>query len=129
MQKIRKSPESWLYEREINKQYAEKSKSLMHCLQRDPGGSETGNGSRKLMAVISNTSEWRPVTGGIDMRTMLIAGLTAVGLALAATSGVSAAPANGTVIGDVAKANGHVTTVQHWRWGSGGHWRYRSRGY
>ena len=81
------------------------------------------------------------------MRTILIAGLTAAGLALAATSGTSAAPANGVVIGDLAAATSPATTVQyyhryrsyHWRYGSygghyrygsyGGHWRWGSRGY
>jgi hypothetical protein len=78
---------------------------------------------------------------------ILIASLAAVGLGLAAMSGASAAPANGAVIGDLAADTGHVTTVQHWRWGSygrhwrwgsygrhwrwgsHGHWRWRSRGY
>jgi hypothetical protein len=63
------------------------------------------------------------------MRTMLIAGLTAAGLGLAATTGASAAPVNSAVIGDIANTNSNVTKVQHWRWGSwGGHWRWGSRG-
>jgi len=71
------------------------------------------------------------------MRTILIAGLTAAGLALAATSGASAAPVNGAVIGDLATTTSPATTVQyyyrhrsyHWRYGSyGGHWRYGSYG-
>ncbi len=64
------------------------------------------------------------------MRTVIVAALTAAGIGLAATTGASAAPANGATIGDLANATGHVTTVQHWRWGSyGGHWRWGSRGY
>jgi hypothetical protein len=63
------------------------------------------------------------------MRTIIIAGLTAVGIGLAATTGASAAPVNGAVIGDLAHANDHLTTVQHWRWGSGGHWRWGSGGH
>jgi hypothetical protein len=63
------------------------------------------------------------------MRTILIAGLTAVGLGLAAISGASAAPVNSAVIGDLATATSPVTTVQHWRWGSGGHWRWGSGGH
>jgi hypothetical protein len=63
------------------------------------------------------------------MRTIIVAGLTAASIGLAATTGASAAPANGAVIGDLATATGHVTTVQHWRWGSRGeHWRWGSRG-
>ena len=64
------------------------------------------------------------------MRTIIGAGLTAASIGLAATTGASAAPANGAVIGDLATATGHVTTVQHWRWGSygGGHWRWGSYG-
>jgi hypothetical protein len=64
-----------------------------------------------------------------QMRTIIVAGLTAAVIGLAATTGASAAPANGAIIGDLANATGHVTTVQHWRWGSGGgHWRWGSRG-
>jgi hypothetical protein len=63
------------------------------------------------------------------MRTIIVAGLAAAAIGLAATSGASAAPANGAVIGDLATATGHVTTVQHWRWGSGGHWRWGSHGH
>jgi hypothetical protein len=66
--------------------------------------------------------------GNTAMRTILIAGLTAAGLGLAAISGASAAPVNSAVIGDLANATNPVTTVQHWRYGSGGHWRYGSRG-
>jgi hypothetical protein len=55
--------------------------------------------------------------------------LVAAGIGLAGTSGVSAAPINGAVIGDAANATSPVETVQHWRWGSrGGHWRWGSRG-
>src|SRR5258707_10306330 len=67
------------------------------------------------------------------MRTILIVGLVVAGIGLAGTSGASAAPANGAVIGDLATAPDHVTPVQwggHWRWGSrGGHWRWGSSGY
>lgn len=64
------------------------------------------------------------------MRTITVAGLmTAAIIGFAATTGASAAPANGATIGDLATANGHVTTVQHWRWGSGGHWRWGSGGH
>jgi len=71
------------------------------------------------------------IEGDIMMRTILIAGIAAAGIGLAATSGASAAPVNGAVIGDLATATDHVTPVQwgHWRWGSrGGHWRWGSRG-
>jgi hypothetical protein len=65
------------------------------------------------------------------MRTVLIA-IAATGIGLAATSGTSAAPVNGAVIGDLATASDHATPVQwggHWRWGSrGGHWRWGSYG-
>ena len=69
------------------------------------------------------------------MRTILIVGMTVAGIGLAATSAACAAPVNGAVIGDLATATGHVTTVQHWRWGSGGrwggggHWRWGSGGH
>jgi hypothetical protein len=63
------------------------------------------------------------------MRTILIVGMTVAGIGLAGTSAASAAPVNGAIIGDLATATDHVTTVQHWRWGSyGGHWRWGSRG-
>src|SRR5258707_3090501 len=62
------------------------------------------------------------------MRKILIIGLAVAGIGLAWTSGASALPVNGAVIGDLATATDHVTTVQHWRWGSdGGHWRWGSR--
>src|SRR5882762_8788111 len=71
-------------------------------------------------------------TGGdITMRTTLLAMLVAAAIGLAGTSGVSAVPVNGAVIGDLAKATDPVAQVQwgHWRWGSrGGHWRWGSRG-
>ena len=64
------------------------------------------------------------------MRTTLLAMVAAAGLGLAGTAGVTAAPINGSVIGDAANAASPVETVQHWRWGSrGGHWRFGSRGY
>src|SRR5258708_34964146 len=67
------------------------------------------------------------------MPMILIAGIAAMGIGLAATSGTSAAPVNGAVIGDLATAPDHVTPVQwggHWRWGSPGrHWRRGSARY
>jgi hypothetical protein len=66
------------------------------------------------------------------MRRILIIGLATAGIGLAGASGASAAPVNGTVIGDLATTTDHVTPVQwggHWRWGSrGGHWRWGSFG-
>jgi hypothetical protein len=63
------------------------------------------------------------------MRTILIVGMTVAGIGLTGISAASAAPVNGAIIGDLAAATGHVTTVQHWRWGSyGGHYRWGSRG-
>jgi len=76
------------------------------------------------------------IEGDIMMRTILIVGLAAAGIGLAGSSGASAAPVNGTVIGDLATATDHVMPVQwggHWRWGSrgfgDGHWRWGSRGF
>jgi hypothetical protein len=69
------------------------------------------------------------IEGDTAMRTIIVAGMTAAAIGLAASTGASAAPANGAVIGDLATATGHVTTVQHWRWGSGGHWRWGSGGH
>ena len=65
------------------------------------------------------------------MRGTLLAMMLAAGVGLAGTAGVSAAPINGSVIGDAANAASPVETVQHWRWGSrgGGHWRWGSRGH
>ncbi len=62
------------------------------------------------------------------MRGTLLAMLVAAGIGLVGTAGVSAAPVNGAVIGDAANAANSVEQVQHWRWGSGGHRRYGSRG-
>jgi len=69
------------------------------------------------------------------MRGILLAMLLAAGIGLVGSAGVSAAPINGSVIGDAANAASPVETVQHWRWGSrgrwggrGGHWRWGSRG-
>jgi hypothetical protein len=59
------------------------------------------------------------------MRTIVIAGLTAAGLGLAATSGALAAPVNGTVIGDLATAANAATTVQYYGYRYG----YRPYGY
>jgi hypothetical protein len=101
--------------------------------------------------VIEQTTDRTQVTieGEITMRTILVVSLVAAGMGLAGTSGVSALPANGAVIGDAATAADHFTPVQwggHWRWGSrggfgfgrfdggfrrfdgGGHWRWGSRG-
>ena len=72
------------------------------------------------------------IEGDITMRMTLIVGLAAAGIGLAGTSGASAAPVNGAVIGDLATATDPVTPVQwgHWRWGSRGyHWRWGSYGY
>ena len=49
------------------------------------------------------------------MRTILIVGFAAAGIGLAGSSGASAAPVNGTVIGDLATATDHVMPVQ---WGA-----------
>jgi len=71
------------------------------------------------------------IGGDITMRTILLAMLVAAAIGLAGTSGGSAVPVNGAVIGDLAKATDSVAQVQwgHWRWGSrGGHWRWGSRG-
>ena len=62
------------------------------------------------------------------MRGILLAMLVAAGVGLAGTAGVSAAPINGAAISDAANAASPVEQVQHWRWGSGGHWRFGSRG-
>jgi len=65
------------------------------------------------------------------MRGILLAMLVAIGIALVGTSNLSAAPANGSVIGGAAMTTDVVDQVQHWRWGSGGgggHWRWGSRG-
>ena len=71
------------------------------------------------------------------MRGILFATLVAAGIGLAGAGSVSAAPIAPGVIGDAANTTNSVETVQHWRWGSGGHrrwgsggghWRYGSRG-
>ena len=65
------------------------------------------------------------------MRAILLAMLVAGGIGLVGSAGVSAAPINGAAIGNAASETSPVTTVQHWRWGSGGgggHWRWGSRG-
>ena len=62
------------------------------------------------------------------MRGILLATLVAAGIGLAGTAGVSAAPINGAAINDAANAASPVEQVQHWRWGSGGHYRWGSRG-
>jgi len=75
------------------------------------------------------------------MRAFLIAMLFAIGIALAGTSGVTAAPVSGGTIRDAATVGDMVEQAQHWRWGSGGggwdgdfhsprrsHWRRGSGG-
>jgi hypothetical protein len=71
------------------------------------------------------------------MRGILLAMLVAAGIGLVGSAGVSAAPINGSVIGQAADTTNAVEQVQHWRWGSGGHrrwgsggghWRWGSRG-
>jgi hypothetical protein len=62
------------------------------------------------------------------MRGILLATMVAAGVGLAGTAAVSAAPINGAAINDAANAASPVEQVQHWRWGSGGHWRFGSRG-
>ena len=65
------------------------------------------------------------------MRASLLAILVAGGIGLAGTATVSAAPViNGSAIDKAATETSPITTVQHWRWGSGGggHWRWGSRG-
>jgi len=57
------------------------------------------------------------------MRAIILAVLVAVGIGLAATPTVYAAPANGFAIGEAADGNSNVQKVQHWRWGSRRHWR------
>jgi hypothetical protein len=59
------------------------------------------------------------------MRTILIAGLTVVGIGFAATSGASAAPVNSAALGALAATTDHVTTVQYY----GGYRSYGSYGY
>ena len=56
------------------------------------------------------------------MRAIILAVLMAVGIGLAATPTVYAAPANGFAIGEDA-GNSNVQKVQHWRWGSRRHSR------
>jgi hypothetical protein len=53
------------------------------------------------------------------MRAIILAALLAAGLGVVGVSNVSAAPANGIVLGDAANQNSNVSHVQHWRWGSG----------
>ena len=62
------------------------------------------------------------------MRGILLAMLVAAGIGLAGSAGVSAAPINGAAIGNAANETSQVQQVQHWRWGSGGHRRWGSRG-
>ena len=75
------------------------------------------------------------------MRAIILAVLVAVGIGLAATPTVNAAPATGSAIGESANANNAIVNV-HWRgrsrwgwrggWRGGGgggcHYRYRSWG-
>ena len=62
------------------------------------------------------------------MRGTLFAMIVAAGVGLSLPTSVSAAPINGSAIGNAAEGLGQVENVQHWRWGSGGHRRYGSRG-
>lgn len=57
------------------------------------------------------------------MRAIILAVLVAVGIGLAATPTVYAAPASGFAIGEDAAGNSNVQKIQHWRWGSRRHWR------
>jgi hypothetical protein len=57
-----------------------------------------------------------------------LAVITAAGIGLVGTAGVSAAPVSGAAIGSAANEASTVERVQHWRWGSGGHWRWGSGG-
>ena len=57
------------------------------------------------------------------MRAIILATLMAVGIGLAATPTVIAAPANGLAISDDAAQNSNVQKIQHWRYGSRRHWR------
>jgi hypothetical protein len=63
------------------------------------------------------------------MRKTLLAVLAGSFVGLAAMSAASAAPINGTAVGNASEAMSPVTQVQHWRWGSGGHWRWGSGGH
>src|SRR5258708_35384809 len=67
-------------------------------------------------------------SGDFEMRATLLAVVAAAGIGLAGANGVSAAPINGAAIGQAADTTNQVETVQHWRWGSGGHRRWGSRG-
>jgi hypothetical protein len=62
------------------------------------------------------------------MRAIFIAMLVATGIAFMGTSGSIAAPVSGSVIVDAARDVSPLMQVQHWRWRSGGHWRWGSRG-
>ena len=62
------------------------------------------------------------------MRGTLLAVIAAAGIGLAGAGGVSAAPISGSGIGAAADATNQIETVQHWRWGSGGHRRWGSGG-
>jgi hypothetical protein len=67
------------------------------------------------------------------MRTILIAGLTIVGIGFAATSGASAVPVNSAALGALTNATDHVTTVQYYggyrSYGYGGYGSYGGYGY
>jgi ABC-type glycerol-3-phosphate transport system substrate-binding protein len=58
------------------------------------------------------------------MRMMLIAGIAAAGIGLAAASGALAAPVNGSIIDELATATDNVAAIRWW-----GHWRWGGRGY
>jgi hypothetical protein len=63
------------------------------------------------------------------MRRVVLTVLVSGAIGVLATVGASAAPMNGTAIGQACTSLNSVTHVQHWRWGSGGHWRWGSRGW
>jgi hypothetical protein len=87
---------------------------------------QVGNGAAHMISPVADITR----RGDFRMRSILLAALVAAGVGLVGTAGVSAAPINGAAIGNAASDTSPVTTVQHWRWGSGGggHWRWGSRG-
>jgi hypothetical protein len=60
------------------------------------------------------------------MRAIFVVALMALGLAFVGTSPISAAPANGSVIGNAAAVNQVVDQV-HWRHEWRPHWRHHWR--
>ena len=61
------------------------------------------------------------------MRATLLAVIVTAGIGLAGAP-ASAAPISGAGLGAAANETSTVEHVQHWRWGSGGHRRWGSRG-